>query len=131
MRRDHVGTLDRALLWLLAGVVLAFVFGLTLGPTVVSWFFGDERSLSGSDTALIAVGLTLAMAGIIAILVLLVLGASRRATIYWFVGVALAVALGAWGIGIPAAFAIAEAVTIVAAAVTTRALLRHRALFQI
>lgn len=130
MRRDHVGTLDRALLWLLAGVVLAFVIGLTLGPAVVAWFFGDERSLSGSETALIAVGLTLAMAGIIAILVLLVLGASRRATIYWFAGVALAVALGSWGIGIPATFAIAEAVTIVASAVTTRALLRQRALSQ-
>jgi O-antigen/teichoic acid export membrane protein len=123
--KNRMAILHRALLWLVAAVLLAFVTGLTVGPTVVSWFFGSDRALSALQTALVAFGLTLAMAGVIAILILLVLGASRRATLIWLLGVTVAVVLGVWGVGIPLAFALAETGTVCLAVVAIRAQLRR------
>ena len=124
--RDQVVVLRRALLWFGGVLIVTYLSGLTVGPDVVAWFFGEGRALSGSDTALVALGLGMAMGGVLAILVLLGLNASGLATVYWLAGVVCAVALGATGVGLPAAFVVGEALPTIAAVFTIRNLWRRR-----
>lgn len=124
--RDHLGVLGKAVAWLLGAVVSAYVVGLTVGPTIVAWFFGEDRSLSNADTALVASGLTMAIGGVVAILVLLGLGASKQASLYWLGGVSGAIVLGVVGLGIPTAFFVGEAIPLVAATLAIKARLRQR-----
>lgn len=104
--------LGRALLAFAGGVVVTAVVGYAIGPEVVALFFGPDRVLDRSETSLVAAGLALAAAGVLATLGLMAKGSNRLAAGYWLMGLVISMAIAARGGGIPLSFLLAEMVAV-------------------
>lgn len=117
------------LLWRAAGigafgVFTAGVLGYLVGPTIVGWFFGQDKTLNQTETAYIAAGLALATVGVVVTLALMAKRLNKLAAAYWLLALFVAVGLAWGGLDVPQSFFVAEVAAVGAGVVTLLLLVR-------
>ncbi len=94
IERD-VSKLDRVLRSIVtftaAAAIVAYVFGRTAGPSIVSFIFGSDVVVSATHAAWISAGATMALAALILTLLLIGHGAFGEAALLWFGALLLAI----------------------------------------